>query len=151
MLWVLWQGLMRTRHSEKVNSHFSINQPVNRSARSKPPLSNTKMTIKPQVTLRTERLNLVPLRSEHREHTMKLDMDPLVMKTVAFGRAFTEDEATQVHTWLMQNAHTLPGFGGWAGFTRQGDLVGWRILASCSERRGMQSLLRPFQRRGRSG
>jgi len=90
------------------------------------------MTIKSQATLRTERLELVPLRAEHREHTMKLDMDPVVMKTVAFGRAFTEDEAIQVHTWLMQSAKTVPGFGCWAGF-HQGEFVGWWILASCSE------------------
>ena len=98
-------------------------------------LPNLNMTIKGQATLRTERLDLVPLRAEHREHTMKLDMDPVVMKTVAFGRAFTEDEAIQVHTWLMQSAQTLPGFGCWAGFSPQdgGEFVGWWILASCSE------------------
>jgi RimJ/RimL family protein N-acetyltransferase len=92
------------------------------------------MTIKGQSTLRTPRLDLVPLRTEHRPYTMALDMDPLVMKTVAFGRAFTEDEAMQVHAWLMQSAQTLPGFGCWAGFTRDaGEFVGWWILASCSE------------------
>jgi RimJ/RimL family protein N-acetyltransferase len=92
------------------------------------------MTIKSQATLRTPRLDLVPLRAEHRPYTMALDMDPLVMKTVAFGRAFTEDEAMQVHAWLMQSAQTLPGFGCWAGFTRdEGEFVGWWILASCSE------------------
>lgn len=90
------------------------------------------MTIRGQATLRTERLELVPLRAEHREHTMKLDMDPEVMKTVAFGRPFTEDEAIQVHTWLMQSAHSLPGFGCWAGFS-QGEFVGWWIIASCQE------------------
>lgn len=90
------------------------------------------MAIKGQATLRTERLELVPLRDEHREHTMKLDMDPEVMKTVAFGRPFTEDEAKQVHAWLMKSAQTLPGFGCWAGFSN-GEFVGWWIIAAIPE------------------
>ena len=91
------------------------------------------MAIKGQATLRTERLELVPLRDEHREHTMKLDMDPEVMKTVAFGRPFTEDEAKQVHAWLMKSSQTLPGFGCWAGFSN-GEFVGWWIIAAIPER-----------------
>lgn len=87
------------------------------------------MSIKGQATLRTERLDLVPLRAEHRPHTMKLDMDPEVMKTVAFGRPFTEDEAIQVHTWLMESAQKVPGYGCWAGFT-EGEFVGWWIIAA---------------------
>jgi RimJ/RimL family protein N-acetyltransferase len=94
------------------------------------PLSN--MTIKGQATLHTSRLELVPLRNDHREHTMKLDMDPEVMKTVAFGRPFTEDEAKQVHTWLMKSAQTFPGFGCWAGFSN-GEFVGWWIIAAIPE------------------
>jgi RimJ/RimL family protein N-acetyltransferase len=82
---------------------------------------------KVQPTLRTNRLELVPLGPEHREHTMKLDMDPKVMKHVAFGRPFTEDEAIQVHTWLMNCANLVPGFGTWAGYA-QGEFVGWWIL-----------------------
>lgn len=89
------------------------------------------MSIKGQATLHTERLDLVPLRAEHRPHTMKLDMDPEVMKTVAFGRPFTEDEAIQVHTWLMESAQKIPGYGCWAGFTKDGgEFVGWWILAA---------------------
>lgn len=87
------------------------------------------MAIKAQATLRTARLDLVPLRGEHKPHTMKLDMDPEVMKTVAFGRPFTEDEATQVHTWLMESAQKIPGYGCWAGFS-EGEFVGWWILAA---------------------
>ncbi|GFF83446.1 uncharacterized N-acetyltransferase YnaD [Aspergillus lentulus] len=74
------------------------------------------MTINVQPTLHTARLELVPLGHEHREFTMKLDMDPEVMKMVAFGRPFTEDEAIQVHTWLMGCATSVPGFGTWVGF-----------------------------------
>lgn len=87
------------------------------------------MTIRGQSTLRTSRLELVPLRNEHKPHTKKLDMDPEVMKTIAFGRAFTDDEANQVHAWLMESAQKLPGFGCWAGF-HQGEFVGWWILAA---------------------
>ncbi|PKX91431.1 GNAT family N-acetyltransferase [Aspergillus novofumigatus IBT 16806] len=86
------------------------------------------MTINAQPTLHTARLELVPLGPEHREFTMKLDMDPEVMKMVAFGRPFTEDEAIQVHTWLMGCATSVPGFGTWAGFAK-GEFVGWWILA----------------------
>ena len=112
----------------------SLNQPTPIKPINKLPSRIPTMAVKGQATLRTPRLDLIPLRSEHRPHTMALDMDPLVMKTVAFGRAFTEDEAIQVHTWLMQSAKTVPGFGCWAGFTQdEGEFVGWWILASCSE------------------
>ncbi|GIJ90388.1 hypothetical protein Asppvi_009342 [Aspergillus pseudoviridinutans] len=86
------------------------------------------MTIKAQATLRTACLELVPMGHEHRKFTMQLDMDPEVMKMVAFGRPFTEDEALQVHTWLMGCATSVPGFGTWAGFAK-GKFVGWWILA----------------------
>jgi RimJ/RimL family protein N-acetyltransferase len=58
-------------------------------------------------------------------------MDPEVMKMVAFGRPFTEDEAIQVHTWLMACATSVPGFGTWAGYAK-GEFVGWWILAPIS-------------------
>ncbi|GFF58858.1 hypothetical protein IFM46972_11222 [Aspergillus udagawae] len=76
------------------------------------------MSIKAQATLRTARLDLVPMGHEHRKFTMQLDMDPEVMKMVAFGRPFTEDEVIQVHTWLMGCATSVPGFGTWAGFAK---------------------------------
>ena len=117
----------------------SVNQSIN-PINTYPPPNSLTMTIKGQAALCTARLDLVPLRAEHRPHTMALDMDPLVMKTVAFGRAFTEDEAIQVHTWLMQSAKTVPGFGCWAGFTKDsGEFVGWWILASCSEPESTES------------
>lgn len=78
--------------------------------------------------MHTERLTLVPLGPEHRENTLKLDMDPVVMKSVAFGRPFTEDEAIQVHNWLLGCAKSVPGLGTWAGIA-DGEFVGWWILA----------------------
>lgn len=86
------------------------------------------MAINAQATLRTARLELVPLSSEHSEFTKKLDMDPAVMKYVGFGRPFTAEEATQSHTWLLDCAKSVAGLGTWAGFV-EGDFVGWWILA----------------------
>lgn len=124
----IWEGSIRSRSVQVSYNFLAIYSPTQRIHHHLTP----NMTIRGQATLRTKRLELVPLRNEHREHTMKLDMDPEVMKTVAFGRPFTEDEAMQVHAWLMQSAKTLPGFGCWAGFSN-GEFVGWWILASCPE------------------
>lgn len=85
-------------------------------------------TIYAQATLRTARLELVPLGPEHSKFTKKLDMDPTVMKHVGFGRPFTAEEATQSHAWLLNCAKSVPGLGAWAGFA-DGDFVGWWILA----------------------
>lgn len=93
-----------------------------------------------QPTLRTARLKLVPLGPEHREHTMKLDMDPKVMKHVAFGRPFTEDEARQVHTWLMGCANSVPGFGTWAGYNG-GKFIGWWILGPIPRKDNLEQFL----------
>ncbi|EAW15365.1 GNAT family N-acetyltransferase [Aspergillus clavatus NRRL 1] len=82
-----------------------------------------------QVTLSTARLKLVPLGPEHRDFTMKLDMDPDVMKHVAFGRPFTTEEAIQVHDWLLNSAKCVPGLGTWVGIAN-GEFVGWWILAA---------------------
>lgn len=86
------------------------------------------MTIKAQTILRTKRLELVPLGPEHLDLTIQLDMDPNVMKYVAFGVPFTKDQALQVHQWLLQQATYVPGFGTWVGFAGS-DFVGWWILA----------------------
>ncbi|KAF2220758.1 putative acetyltransferase, GNAT family [Elsinoe ampelina] len=81
-----------------------------------------------QPTLRTPRLELVPLTDEHRENTKLLDMDPEVMKMVAFGRPFTEEETQQMHSWLTGIATSHPGLGTWAGM-QGGQFVGWWVLA----------------------
>ncbi|TQW00271.1 hypothetical protein V2A60_001372 [Cordyceps javanica] len=86
------------------------------------------MTANTQGTLKTPQLTLVPLTHEHRKDTMKLDMDARVMEYIAFGRPFTEDEATEMHNWLVKCATCVPGFGTWAGYNGQGDFVGWWIL-----------------------
>ncbi|KAH8700909.1 putative acetyltransferase, GNAT family [Talaromyces proteolyticus] len=87
------------------------------------------MMIKNQSALSTTRLKLVPLGPEHREFTMQLDMNPEVMKYVAFGRPFTREEAIQVHDWLLNSATSIPGLGTWVGFAN-GEFVGWWILAA---------------------
>ncbi|KAF4551974.1 FsC-acetyl coenzyme A-N(2)-transacetylase [Elsinoe fawcettii] len=81
-----------------------------------------------QPVLQTPRLELVPLTNEHLQHTKQLDMDREVMKMVAFGRPFTDEEATQMHSWLAGLAAAHPGLGTWAGL-KDGEFVGWWILA----------------------
>ncbi|KAF7595193.1 hypothetical protein BBP40_006937 [Aspergillus hancockii] len=93
------------------------------------------MSIKTQTTLRTPRLELTPLGPEHRDLTIKLDLDPDVMKYIGYGKPLELKQALEVHNWLLQSATFLPGFGCWAGFVG-GDFVGWWILApsSCPDR-----------------
>ncbi|KAJ5128513.1 hypothetical protein N7448_002234 [Penicillium atrosanguineum] len=90
----------------------------------------SSMTVKSpgQEVLRTSRLELVPLGPEHLDLTIQLDMDPKVMKHVAFGVPFTRDQALQVHQWLLEQGTHVPGFGTWVGFAG-GEFVGWWILA----------------------
>jgi RimJ/RimL family protein N-acetyltransferase len=89
------------------------------------------MTIKTQATLRTARLELVPLRPEHRDFTVKLDMDSDVMRYIGYGKPLDVKHAIEVHKWLLQSATFVSGFGCWAGFAG-GDFVGWWILAPSS-------------------
>lgn len=87
---------------------------------------------KSQPTLRTARLELVPLGPEHRGLTIQLDTDPDVMKYIAFGKPFTHEQALEVHQWLLESATHVSGLGCWAGFAG-GDFVGWWILAPCED------------------
>jgi RimJ/RimL family protein N-acetyltransferase len=70
----------------------------------------------------------VPLGHEHLDLTIQLDMDPKVMKHVAFGVPFTKEQALQVHQWLLDQGTHVPGFGTWVGFAG-GEFVGWWILS----------------------
>jgi hypothetical protein len=84
----------------------------------------SNMNEKAQAVLRTSRLELIPIGPEHSEFTKKLDMDPIVMKYVGFGRPFTAEEAKQSHTWLMDSAKSVSGLGTWVGIA-DGAFVGW--------------------------
>ncbi|KAE8360983.1 major facilitator superfamily domain-containing protein [Aspergillus caelatus] len=83
-----------------------------------------------QATLRTERLELVPLGPEDLKFTMLLDKDPDVMKYIGFGKPLDHKQAIEVHQWLLNSATIVPGFGCWVGFAG-GEFVGWWILAPC--------------------
>ncbi|KEF62073.1 uncharacterized protein A1O9_00045 [Exophiala aquamarina CBS 119918] len=81
-----------------------------------------------QPILRTERLELRPLGSEHFEFTKQLDFDPDVMRYVLTGKPLTPEQAVEVHQWLLNAAKPLPGVGCWVGFVGD-DFVGWWVLA----------------------
>ncbi|WP_410670229.1 GNAT family N-acetyltransferase [Amycolatopsis sp. cmx-4-68] len=75
-------------------------------------------------TLRTERLQLVPLADEHLELEIELDADPEVMRYLT-GRAMTRAETEAAHRRRLAAARD--GFGFWAGFAEDG-FVGWWLL-----------------------
>ena len=79
-----------------------------------------------QATLRTGRIELVPLSDEHFEHEVALDSDPEVMRYLS-GRARTREEVEQLHPGRLSTAGPVPGLGFWVGFV-QGEPVGWWIL-----------------------
>ncbi|WP_229803843.1 GNAT family N-acetyltransferase [Planobispora rosea] len=79
-----------------------------------------------QATLRTSRIQLVPLSGEHLEHEIELDADPEVMRYIE-GRPRTREEVEILHRRRLAVADRVPGLGFWAGFTG-GQFVGWWIL-----------------------
>ncbi|MGJ9421247.1 GNAT family N-acetyltransferase [Aeromicrobium sp. CF3.5] len=80
-----------------------------------------------QVTLRTDRLLLVPLAGEHLEHEIELDADPEVMRFLGAGRPRTRDEVEELHRARLAAADLVRGLGFWAGLV-EGQFVGWWIL-----------------------
>lgn len=80
-----------------------------------------------QVTLRTDRIQLVPLSDEHLEYEIELDADPEVMRYLGNGRARTRKEVEILHRQRLAAANRVPGLGFWAGFV-DGQFVGWWIL-----------------------
>jgi len=78
-----------------------------------------------QATLRTERLELVPLGEEHLDDEAALDADPEVMRYL--DRPRTRTQVEQFHAHRLDIAHRCPGFGFWAGIADDG-FAGWWIL-----------------------
>ena len=78
-----------------------------------------------QATLRTERIELVPLAEEHLAFEVELDADPEVMRYL--GPPRSADEVRRVHEQRLAAAWQVPGLGFWAGFV-DGGFVGWWIL-----------------------
>jgi RimJ/RimL family protein N-acetyltransferase len=79
-----------------------------------------------QLTLYTERLQLVPLSDAHLELEIALDADPEVMRYLT-GRALSRAEVEHAHQRRIAAAREVPGLGFWAGFAA-GEFVGWWIL-----------------------
>ncbi|WP_033667808.1 GNAT family N-acetyltransferase [Salinispora fenicalii] len=78
-----------------------------------------------QATLRTARLQLVPLSDDHLEGEVQLDADPEVMRYL--GRPRQRAEVEQAHRRRIVVASAVPGLGFWAGLM-EGSFVGWWIL-----------------------
>ncbi|MBE3009046.1 GNAT family N-acetyltransferase [Microbispora sp. NEAU-D428] len=79
-----------------------------------------------QATLRTARIELVPLSDEHLEHEVELDADPEVMRYLT-GRARSREEVEAFHRQRLAAAERVAGLGFWVGFVG-GRFVGWWIL-----------------------
>jgi RimJ/RimL family protein N-acetyltransferase len=73
----------------------------------------------PQATLRTDRLELVPLSDEHIDLEVELDADPLVLRYLV-PRARTRDEVVAAHAERMKRGIRVDGLGMWVGFTVRG-------------------------------
>jgi RimJ/RimL family protein N-acetyltransferase len=71
----------------------------------------------PQATLRTARLDLVPLRDDHLDHEIELDSDPEVLRYL-FSRGRSRAEVEVDHRARMARADNTDGLGVWAGFLR---------------------------------
>lgn len=79
-----------------------------------------------QPTLRTSRLELVPLADEHLDLEVELDSDPEVLRYIV-GRARTRAEVEHAHVGRMARADDGAGLGFWVGFLDR-QFVGWWIL-----------------------
>jgi RimJ/RimL family protein N-acetyltransferase len=72
----------------------------------------------PQRTLRTERLELVPLADEHLEYEVELDSDPEVHRYLG-PRGRTREEVIRDHARRLEHGRRVDGLGLWAGFVRE--------------------------------
>ena len=71
----------------------------------------------PQPTLRTARLDLVPLADEHLELEVELDSDAEVLRYL-WGRARTREEVERNHHQRLLRGRVVDGLGMWVGFLR---------------------------------
>ncbi|GGK82282.1 GNAT family N-acetyltransferase [Mangrovihabitans endophyticus] len=80
-----------------------------------------------QATLRTSRIELIPLSDDHLDFEVELDADPAVMRYLGDGRPRGRAQVEELHRRRLVVASGVPGLGFWAGRV-DGDLVGWWIL-----------------------
>ncbi|MDG4833217.1 GNAT family N-acetyltransferase [Solwaraspora sp. WMMD1047] len=83
------------------------------------------MPVVAQATLRTARIQLVPLSDDHLEGEVELDADPEVMRYL--GRPRQRAQVERAHRQRLAAAARVPGLGFWAGLV-DGSFVGWWIL-----------------------
>ena len=105
-----------------------------------------------QATLRTGRIELVPLADEHLDFEVELDADPEVMRFL--GPPRTRAEVEESHRQRRAIAAAAPGLGFWVGIVA-GEPVGWWILEPAGGVAGRAALgyrlLRRHWRRGLAG
>jgi RimJ/RimL family protein N-acetyltransferase len=77
-------------------------------------------------TLRTARLELIPLSDGHLEFEVELDSDPEVLRYLD-GRALTREEVERAHERRLGGGDKIPGLGFWVGF-HTGEFVGFWML-----------------------
>lgn len=77
-------------------------------------------------TLRTARLELIPLNDDHLESEVELDSDPEVHRYLD-GRGLTRAEAQQAHQRRLRAGGKIPGLGFWVGLYA-GQFVGFWML-----------------------
>lgn len=77
-------------------------------------------------TLRTVRLELIPLTDDHLEFEVELDSDPEVLRYLD-GRALIRAEVQQAHQRRLRAGDKIPGLGFWVGF-HTGRFVGVWML-----------------------
>jgi RimJ/RimL family protein N-acetyltransferase len=96
-----------------------------------------KMRRMPRPIVTSERMNLLPMTSEHLPLLVELDSDPEVLRYI-IGRARSASEALEF--WKPRCADTGPdeiGLGYWIGFARETqDFLGWWNLQPDEPERG---------------
>ncbi|KAK0113636.1 hypothetical protein ONS95_013882 [Cadophora gregata] len=80
-----------------------------------------------QQSLRTKRLELVPLTPQNKDDLFQLDSDPAVMKYIGYGKPLSAtDSEIGLNCMLGLAVH---GLGTWAGY-HGSEFVGWWVLAA---------------------
>ena len=77
-------------------------------------------------TLRTARLELIPLNDDHLEFEIELDSDPEVLRYLD-GRALTRAEVQQANQRRLRAGGKIPGLGFWVGFHAERFVGFWML------------------------
>ena len=77
-----------------------------------------------QATLRTARIELIPLSEGHLEHEVELDSDAEVMRYLGDGQPRGRAQVQESHLRMLGIPGVWPGLGFWAGFVER-EFVGW--------------------------